>query len=189
MVSPKNLEDISLFSVILSISLLWNFRTIRFILYIICLGLYAVSIHRMIPDPVEITKVTLSAMLSGAALGTMLLGHSYLSDKLMSFEVLINNIKAFVFLLLFNTGASCFLIMLNLQTIRDFYQNSDLILVFACMRLLTGIIIAPILAMMALKCAKLHSNQSATGILYSVCTLVIVSEMANHYLLSRGLLV
>ncbi|MBI4244579.1 MAG: hypothetical protein HY606_10865 [Planctomycetes bacterium] len=189
MIADKSPQNITFFLSALLISFFWNQSIIKIIGYLVLFGASGVILYKLNPNFKDVIKLGLSSLVNGCALGTMLLGHSYLSNKLMSFTVLINNTKLLLLFFILNILFSLFLISTQLPVFKEFYDSSDLVLAFIVLRFATEVI-SPFLTLMALKCAKLHSNQSATGILYSVCTVVLISEITNIYLhFSRGILV
>ena len=52
-------------------------------------------------------------------------------------------------------------------------------------RMIAGLVMAMILALMSLSCARRRANQSATGILYVVVVFVLIGETISLYLTLR----
>lgn len=114
-----------------------------------------------------------SAIATGGSLGAMLLGHSYLTARL-SFKPF----RQFTLLLL---------IMLAIRVLTvtpvlfmDHLEMMDWVYLSA--RAAFGLLLPLVFAWMAWQCARIESNQSATGILYAMTALVFLGEMTAVYL-------
>jgi hypothetical protein len=121
-----------------------------------------------------------SAIAIGGTLGAMLLGHSYLTARGLSFAPL----KRMAWLLF------AVLLLRALSVVPAFL--GDLVpmdLVFLGMRAGLGLLLPLVLAWMVIECVRIESNQSATGILYAMTVLVAVfGELVAVYLsLARGI--
>ena len=134
-----------------------------------------------------------SALLLGFALVSMILGHWYLVSRKLSFTPL----KVLTALLCFAVllrGAS---IALSVVDQGEYWGNAfsggwtHYLLtggLFTGCRLVLGIILPAILAILSWRCAKIESNQSATGILYVLVAFVFFGEIVSKHLLAhRGL--
>jgi len=118
---------------------------------------------------------------AGGTLGAMLLGHSYLTARNLSFKPLRRMARLLFWILVVRalTVAPAF-----------FAPGLEMMdLVFLSMRAALGLGLPIVLAWMALQCVKIESNQSATGILYAMTVLVCVfGELIAAYLkLGRGI--
>lgn len=60
-------------------------------------------------------------------------------------------------------------------------SRDQLMYVISVLRFIAGIFFAIILTLMALSCARIKSNQSATGILYVIVAFVVIGEMIGCY--------
>lgn len=130
---------------------------------------------------VQFPGLLASAAGLGLATDTMLLGHWYLNVPNLSFEYL----KKFSLGVWLALGARVLISVLFVTMCFpeiSFWDPLDRILPFA--RIVFGAM-AIFFAVLAWRCAKIHSNQSATGILYVVLFFVIVGEMMGAYLLGR----
>jgi hypothetical protein len=134
-------------------------------------------------------QYALSGYVLGAALVSMLLGHSYLEAGTQSFDLLINACRALLGGLVLRAVVSTACFLPDWGQI-DGWMNQDVLLVlFAAVRFGAGLICAGVLAWMALACARIKSNQSATGILYVVTGFVIIGELvAIHLSVAHGVL-
>jgi len=130
-----------------------------------------------------------SALLLGWSLITMLLGHWYLVAPKLTFRhltVFCRVLLAVVALRLIAVGASLAVASRvdelvephPLRVLAGFAGQG----VFFWFRLLWGLAIPLVLAMMALHCARQRSNQSATGILYVLVVGAFIGEITGYYL-------
>ncbi len=116
-----------------------------------------------------------SAVAIGGTLGAMLLGHSYLTARGLSFEPLRR-----MALLLFGI-----LLLRGLSVIPAFLMHdlAMMDLVLLSMRVGLGLLLPLLLGWMVLQCVRVRSNQSATGILYAMTVLVgVFGELVAVYL-------
>lgn len=116
-----------------------------------------------------------SAVAIGGTLGAMLLGHSYLTARGLTFEPLKRMAWALFLVLL-----------LRLATVAPVFFSANLELmdwVFVAMRVSLGLLLPLVLAWMVIQCVRIESNQSATGILYAMTVLVgFFGELVAVYL-------
>lgn len=122
-----------------------------------------------------------SAWVLGASLIAMTLGHWYLANAALSFDLLQRLTRFFV------AGAIAKLVISGVYVVLDAPRLWQLTGehfdgVFAMLRIGAGLIGGLTLALMAHSCAKLRSNQSATGILYVAVILVVIGEVTSLYL-------
>jgi len=115
-----------------------------------------------------------AAIAAGGSLGAMLLGHSYLTARRLSFRPF----QQFTLLLL---------VIFALRTLTvapvafaDGLQMMDWVYLSA--RAAFGLLLPIVFAWMAWQCARIESNQSATGILYALTALAFLGEMTAVYL-------
>ena len=122
-----------------------------------------------------------SAIAIGGTLGAMLLGHSYLTARGLSFDPL----KFMAYLLFW------ILVVRTLFVVPAFFDDRLVSMdwVFLSMRLALGLFLPLVLGWMVIQCVKIGSNQSATGILYAMTVLVaFFGELIAVYLtMSRGI--
>jgi hypothetical protein len=119
-----------------------------------------------------------SGFLLGAALAAMLLGHHYLTAPAMS----IRPLQRLVAL----TGAALLLrALLALTCIIEVWSAGDLsaspradLSLLLGMRWLVGLAAPALATFLAWRTARIRSTQSATGILYAGCTLILLGELA-----------
>ena len=125
----------------------------------------------------------------GATLTAMIAGHFYLNNARLPFGILVNlcrlvlvagAVTLAVSLVLFFTSTDPFG-----RLERMFERGAVLETMLPLVRVLAGGVFALALAWMALSCAKIRSNQSATGILYALVGVVLIGEMASHYMTIR----
>ena len=107
-----------------------------------------------------------SAFLLGWSLITMLLGHWYLISPKLSFRYLITFCRVLTLAVLVRAA----IVLAGGQGM------------FFWFRVLWGLVIPLLLALMSLHCARNHSNQSATGILYVLLVGSFIGEITALYL-------
>lgn len=138
--------------------------------------------------PLNLLYMLTSSLLLGGSLSTMILGHWYLLNAKLSFVPLIRLSTVLVVAIIAKALLVAAAFFLNWRILCNMENPFDIMLVVA--RIGAGIIFAFILAVMVLKCAKLRSNQSATGILYALVVFILIGELLSHYLtFSRGLVI
>lgn len=121
-----------------------------------------------------------SAIAAGCTVGAMLLGHSYLTARGLSFAPF----RRMTWLLF---GV---LLLRALSVAPAFFvKDLGMDLVFLSLRAGLGLLVPLLLGWMVIQCVKIESNQSATGILYAMTVLVcFFGEMIAVYLqLARGI--
>ncbi len=138
-----------------------------------------------------------SSLILGSALVSMLLGHWYLVAHGLSFGILGRLVLALIVALALRAvvgGSVAFLqadvwqgLWSEAGGAARFLMSSGL---FVGARVLFGLLLPVVLALMARECVRIRSNQSATGILYVLVAFVILGEaIAKHLMVSNGLLV
>ena len=121
-----------------------------------------------------------SAIAIGGTLGAMLLGHSYLTARGLSFEPLKRVAKLLFWILVARA----------LFVVPAFFGERLEMMdwVFLSMRIALGLFLPLVLGWMVIQCIKIESNQSATGILYAMTVLVgMFGELIAVYLNLRGI--
>jgi hypothetical protein len=121
-----------------------------------------------------------SAIAAGGTLGAMLLGHSYLTARGLSFAPL----KRMAWLLFL------VLVLRTLSVIPAFLGPNLAMMdwVFLSMRVALGLLVPLLLGWMVIACVRIESNQSATGILYAMTVLVcLFGELTAAYLSLAGI--
>lgn len=132
-----------------------------------------------------------SALVLGAALVTMNLGHWYLVIRGLPFDLLGIANRRFagtlvVKILVILAGAA-----ISVEAWRSMFSGAhgplwDTLL-FLTVRVAFGLMGPLVLAWMVHECVKIKSNQSATGILYVAVVFVMIGELSGMYfLLERG---
>jgi hypothetical protein len=124
----------------------------------------------------------LSCYVLGGALVAMLLGHSYLESNTQSFDLLINACKALLIGLMIRGIASAVGFWPEVGRLDGWMNRDPVLVLLAVLRFGAGIVFSIVLAYMSLVCAKIRSNQSATGILYVVVGFVIIGELIAAYI-------
>ena len=134
-----------------------------------------------------------SALLLGFSLISMILGHWYLVSRKLSFQPL----KLISGLLCLAVAVRALVIVIAVFEQGEYWGQSfsggftHYLLsggLFVACRLSLGVILPAILAVLAWRCAKLESNQSATGILYVLVAFVFFGEiLSKHFLANQGL--
>lgn len=140
---------------------------------------------------VALPAILTSAMVTGALLVTMNLGHWYLVIRGLPIELLGIANKACVAALLLRIATILAGAAMALDAWKHLIQPSagpvwDTVL-FLTVRVSFGLAAPLILAWMIHECVKIKSNQSATGILYVSVVFILIGEMSGTYfLLERG---
>ena len=128
-----------------------------------------------------------SGALLGSSLVAMLLGHAYLQNAGLSFDILTRLAKLFLGSAITKTIVSA--IYLAPQAGRWWpilLDDYDGLLVLA--RVTAGLVGSVVLGFMVLSCARSRANQSATGILYAAVIFVLAGELISmHLTLGRGI--
>ncbi len=143
-----------------------------------------------------ISGAVTSALLLGAALVSMVLGHWYLVSRKISFGPLrhltrLLAIALVVRIVIIGVGAggqSEFWepYVTRFDSMRFLASDG----VFLLSRVLFGILVPAILVPLVWRCVKIESNQSATGILYVIVAFVILGEiLSKHFLVNINLLI
>jgi hypothetical protein len=120
-----------------------------------------------------------SAIAAGGTLAAMLLGHSYLTARGLSFEPL----RRMAWLLF---G----ILVLRTLSVAPAFSVTGIGMdwVFLGLRTGLGLLVPLVLAWMVIACVRIESNQSATGILYAMTVLVcLFGELVAAYLLLAGI--
>lgn len=122
----------------------------------------------------------------GATLTAMIAGHFYLNNARLPFGILIRLCR-----LVLVSGAVTLAVSLVLfagspdpiGALQERLERGQVLeVVLPVVRVLAGGVFALTLAWMALACARIRSNQSATGILYALTAVVLIGEMASHFM-------
>jgi hypothetical protein len=121
-----------------------------------------------------------AAIAAGGTLGAMLLGHSYLTARGLSFAPL----KRMAWLLFA-------ILLLRTVSVVPAFLGSNLAMmdwVFLSLRAGLGLLVPLVLGWMVIECTRIESNQSATGILYAMTVLVcLFGELIAAYLSMSGI--
>ena len=121
-----------------------------------------------------------SAIAAGGTAGAMLLGHSYLTARGLSFTPL----KRMAWLLFA-------ILLLRTASVVPAFLGPDLAMmdwVFLSLRAGLGLLVPLVLGWMVIECTRIESNQSATGILYAMTVLVcLFGELIAAYLSLSGI--
>ena len=134
-----------------------------------------------------------SSLLIGFSLASMILGHWYLVSRKLPFKPL-KLLTGFLCLAVLFRAGSAFAAMLAQGEywsdslaggLTNFLLSGGL---FVACRLLLGILLPGALALLAWRCARIESNQSATGILYVLVVFVFFGEiLSKHFLAHQGI--
>jgi hypothetical protein len=128
-----------------------------------------------------------SSMLLGSALAAMITGHWYLVQHKLSITPLKNSSKIY----LLSAAARTILVALSIGFYLDFQVGVQLVdhvaaLTFGGFLVISrvgfGLIVPLVFGFMVWSAAKIHSTQSATGILYATIVLVLIGETFAKYL-------
>jgi hypothetical protein len=140
--------------------------------------------------PLVIAALLASALLLGWSLITMLLGHWYLVAPRLAFRHLVVFCRVLVAAIALRLAALLATLAAASAVDARVEPNPLRLLtglggegIFFWFRLLWGLAVPLVLAVMALHCARQRSNQSATGILYVVVVGTFIGEITGYYLL------
>ncbi|HZF00022.1 MAG TPA: hypothetical protein VE981_23640 [Planctomycetota bacterium] len=127
--------------------------------------------------------LTLHLLSAGLVLGTSLIamstGHWYLANAKLSFDILIRLCRMFVLAI----GIKAVIVAIYaVWRFEEYWRLEDFYKLVMGVRIAAGIVLALVLALMSLSCAKRRANQSATGILYVAVTFVLIGETISLYL-------
>jgi hypothetical protein len=132
-------------------------------------------------SPAHLPGALSSALLLGAAVSAMLMGHSYLIAPAMSLVPLYRLLAALAVLLVVRLGVEA--AALGSWTAR--YESGNLtgdVLLWLPVRWLVGFVGPAILCWLAYRTARIRSTQSATGILYVVVIFCFLGELTGQLL-------
>jgi hypothetical protein len=139
--------------------------------------------------PLLVTALLSSALLLGWALVTMLLGHWYLIAPRLTFRHLVVFCWVLLALVVLRLAAfaSSVGVALGVDPLAEphpwrLLASLDGEGMFFWVRLLWGLAIPLLLAVLSLHCARQRSNQSATGILYVLVVGAFIGEITGFYL-------
>jgi len=150
----------------------------------------AARLTESLPPALVAASLVASALVLGSALSTMILGHWYLIPPPLPFSHLIRGANVFL--------AACALrALVTIVCIVFLARGADPAiaasferllrvegdLIFLLLRLFWGIVGPVILAVLVVRTARLHSNQSATGLLYVSVVFVLIGELLANFLL------
>ncbi len=150
----------------------------------------AVRLSESLPPALVAASLFASALVLGSALSTMILGHWYLIPPPLPFTHLIRGAAIFLVACGFRALVTIVCIVFLARGVdpaigesfaRLLRVEGDLI--FLLLRVFWGIIGPVILSVLVLRTARLHSNQSATGLLYVSCVFVLIGELLANFLL------
>ena len=120
-----------------------------------------------------------AAAVLGTSMVAMTTGHWYLSNAKLSFDILARLCRLFVFSVAAKTVVSA---IYAVSRFEDYRGREDFDLLVFALRIGAGEIMALVLGLMSLSCARRRANQSATGILYVAVVFVLIGETVSLYL-------
>jgi hypothetical protein len=124
-----------------------------------------------------------SAAVLGAALSSMLMGHSYLIAPAMSMSPLLRLLAMFAVALAVRIGLACYGLREWWASQSASPENETMLWLGA--RWLLGLAAPIVLGWMAWETARIRSTQSATGILYVVSILCFLGELLSLLLVDK----
>lgn len=136
-----------------------------------------------------------AALLLGASLTAMVLGHWYLVLRKLSFSPLSRVTLLLIVALSLRAAVAAASIWLQGERWEALRAEGSVAFllnpgIFLLARVVFGFIAPAILAGMAWQCVRIRSNQSATGIFYVNLAFVVIGEIiAKYFLVSEGLLI
>jgi hypothetical protein len=147
-------------------------------------GLLGARTDNAPPAGVAAAKVS-SALLLGAALSAMLMGHSYLIAPGMSLAPLLRLIAAVAIAVLARGAVDGWAVWRWTAAHPSVKLGNDLLL-WLPLRWMAGFVLPLVLTWMAWQSARIRSTQSATGILYVVVIFCFLGELTDQLLQESG---
>jgi len=150
----------------------------------------AARLSESLPPALVAASLFASALVLGSALSTMILGHWYLIPPPLPFSHLIRGANVFLVACAFRALVTIVCIAFLARVVdpaiiqsleRLLRVEGDLI--FLLLRVFWGIVGPVILSVLVLRTARLHANQSATGLLYVSVVFVLIGELLANFLL------
>lgn len=129
-----------------------------------------------------------AALVLGTSLVTMILGHWYLVKENLSFDILERSVLIFLGILGLKAILSMAFVVTHLQEVMP-PRVDDVTAMLVIVRLLAGLAVNFVLGIMVYRCAKMRSNQSATGIMYVVTFFALIGELTSMYLTMKHFIV
>jgi hypothetical protein len=128
-----------------------------------------------------------STLLLGSVLGAMITGHWYLVQHRLSIVPLMTSSRVYLIAVLLRGAVVGLTLGVTATTLSGYQQvtplfNFDGIGYIFWGRLLFGLVAPLIFGFMTLSAVKIHSTQSATGILYATIVLVMLGEVFGRVL-------
>jgi hypothetical protein len=145
----------------------------------VCLAAFAMPGHGVGAAALLAAHLLTSAAVLGTSLVAMSTGHWYLANAKLSFDILVRLCRLFVAALAAKAVVSLLYLALRWESYAALEAFDQLAI---AVRVLAGLVLASVLALMSLSCAKGRSNQSATGILYVGVVFVLIGETISMYL-------
>jgi hypothetical protein len=133
------------------------------------------------PLPQRLAGSLSSALLLGAALSAMLMGHSYLTAPAMSLTPLYRLLAAVAVTLLVRLGVEVYALVCWTSEHGLAKLEEDMLL-WLPLRWLVGFLAPGLLCWLAYLTARIRSTQSATGILYVVVIFCFLGELTGQLL-------
>ncbi|MFQ5603243.1 MAG: hypothetical protein ACE5HS_08235 [bacterium] len=168
-----------------------------FLLSILACGLaglvnYAASYYQMstsqaVEPVLFITNDVSSALILGSVLASMITGHWYLVQHNLNINALNRSSVIFVFSVLFRLVVMVFSMLFywkfgSQTNVFEYIANLNLTGYLLIGRFVIGLFVPLVFAIMVWKAAKIHSTQSATGILYATIVLILIGEAFAKFL-------
>jgi len=166
----------ALFALLLDRTITFDVRGLNTTLWMIPFGVWILLAQEWPPSLGTIP----SAIAIGGTLGAMLLGHSYLTARGLGFEPLKRMAVLLFFILLVRTAFVVPVFFGDRLPMGDW--------IYLTMRSAMGLLMPLVFGWMVIRCVRIESNQSATGILYAMTLLVFIGELFAIYLhVERGI--
>lgn len=141
----------------------------------------------LLEDALRVVVSLVGGILLGASVVNMNLGHWYLIAKGLTFDLLENVTR--VFLLLVSIRIVFLGVALGMfyylpgsgRAALEMLWASDGYLIFFLMRILWGLVGPFVLGTLVFRCVEIHSNTSATGLMYVVVVSLLIGELLANY--------
>jgi hypothetical protein len=163
----------------------FNFEKMNFsILLVFVLGVITIFVQGFESSQVSGLHISfnliLGSLLMGSALLSMILGHWYLIRPRLSFHYLKRSILIFFALLIFRLAFILCTLFSQPEGLKLLIHRVGDILFYT--RFLWGGMLPLFFLFFAYQCAQVHSNRSATGILYFTTGSIFMGELMADYL-------